>query len=404
MVMNSQQFWKQRFIEFSKEMQKYLRYIFNGHLVFVMILALGGGAYYYSNWVKTLQSDFPVAAIMAVVLALLITRSPIHTFLTEADTVFILPLETRLKGYFTRSIVLSWIMQGYLLLFVLASFMPMYAKVTGANLNEFIGVLVLILIMKYMNLFISWYVLKYQEVSTSRIDLGIRFVLNIVLLYFVISQASLWLSLVMMLLLVALFVYYRAATRDKTLKWDRLVALEQKRMMSFYRLANLFTDVPSLAGKVARRKWFDGLLAFIPYRQQSTYMYLYARTFLRANDYVGLLVRLTIIGAFILAVISNLWAYLFVTLLFLFMTAIQLLPAWKVHEWKIWVSLYPMPATMRETAVIRWISYFLVVEGTLFVVVLLGKGEWLAASSAFVVGGLFILGFRSYAVKKIKTF
>ncbi len=402
--MNSQQFWKQRFVEYIKEMQKYLRYIFNGHLVFVMVLALGGGAYYYSNWVKTLQSDFPVAPIMAVILAILVTRSPIHTFLREADIVFILPLETQLKSYFNRSILLSWIFQGYVLLLVLAALMPMYAKVTGANFNNFISVLVLVLIMKFFNLYISWYVLKYQEVSASRVDLLIRFLINGALMYLVIDEAMIVLSGLTLLLLLGLFLYYRIATRQKILKWDRLVALERKRLLSFYRIANLFTDVPSLSSKVARRKWLDGILAFIPFQQKSTYMYLYARTFLRANDYVGLLARLTIIGSVLLAVLANTWAYLFVTLLFLFMTAIQLLPAWKVHEWKIWVSLYPLPAKMRETAVIKWISYFLITEDLVFVIVLLCKGEWMSALTALLVGVIFIFGFRMYAVKKMKTF
>lgn len=402
--MNSQQFWKSRFVEYVREMQKYLRYIFNGHLVFVMVLALGGGAYYYSNWVKTLQSDFPVAPIMAVILAILVTRSPIHTFLKEADIVFILPLETKLKSYFNRSILLSWMIQSYLLLFVLAALMPMYAKVIGANLHDFIRLFILLLIIKFFNLYISWYVLKYQETSTNRIDLFIRFFVNGVLLYFVINQAMILLQVLTLLLLIGLFLYYLFATRKKILKWDRLVSLERKRLLSFYRIANLFTDVPSLAGKVARRKWLDGFLALIPFGQQSTYSYLYARTFLRANDYVGLLVRLTIIGSVIIAVLSNIWTYLFVTLLFLFMTAIQLLPAWKVHEWKIWVSLYPISDRMRETAVIKWISYFLMVEEVVFVIVLLCKGEWLSAITAILVGIVFILGFRGYAFKKMKTF
>jgi ABC-2 type transport system permease protein len=402
--MNSQHLWKDRFVSYSKEMQKYLRYIFNGHLVFVMVLVLGGCAYYYSNWVKTLQSDFPAAPILAVILAILVTSSPIHTFLKEADTVFILPMETQLKSYFTRSIILSWVLQGYLLLLVLAAFMPMYAKVMGAGLNDFVMVLVILLVLKFFNLQISWYVLKYQEVSASRIDMFIRFLINVVLLYLVINKAFIWLSALTLLLLVGLTVYYRGATRQKALKWDRLIALERKRLLSFYRIANLFTDVPSLGSKVARRKWLDGLLAFIPYGQKSTYTYLYARTFLRANDYVGLLVRLTIIGSVILVVFSNIWAYLFVTLLFLFMTAIQLLPVWKVHEWKIWVSLYPISAKMRETAVIQWISYFLMVEDVVFVIVLLCKGEWMAAGVALLAGLIFILGFKSYAVKKMKTF
>ncbi|MFJ8244561.1 ABC transporter permease [Peribacillus asahii] len=402
--MNSGQFWKERFVSYSKEMQRYLRYIFNGHLVFVMVIAFGGAAYYYSNWVKTLHSDFPAVPIMAVILALLVTRSPIHTFLREADTVFILPVETQLKPYFTRSILLSWFLQSYMLLLVLAALMPMYAKVTGSGMNDFVTVLIVLLLVKMINLNSQWYVLKYQEVSTSRIDLLLRFVINVVLLYVVLDKASIWVSVLILCILLGLFAYYRGATRQKALQWERLVALESKRLQAFYRLANLFTDVPSLGSKVARRKWLDFLLSFIPYKQSSTYMYLYGRTFLRANDYAGLLVRLTLIGSVILAVLSNQWAYLFVVVLFLFITAIQLLPVWKVHEWKIWVSLYPLPANMREAAVIRWISYFLSLEAVIFIVVLLCKGEWMSAGLALFVGIVFIVGFKSYAVKKIRTF
>lgn len=404
MIMNSQQFWKNRFVEYMMEMQKYLRYIFNGHFVFVLVFGFGGGAYYYSNWVKTLDSNFPVALIMAFILALLVARSPIHTFLKDADLVFILPLETQLKSYFNRSILFSWMMQGYLLLFVLAALMPMYARVAGAGFRDFIWLFIILLFIKILNLYISWYVLKYQETNTSRVDWVIRFFINGVLLYLVVNQSMFLLQIVTLVVLVGLFFYYRAATRLKILKWDRLIELEKKRLVSFYRIANLFTDVPSLGGKVTRRKWLDGLLAFIPFGQKSTYTYLYARTFLRANDYVGLLIRLTIIGSIIIIVLPNIWSYLFVTLLFLFMTAIQLLPVWKEHEWKLWISLYPIPDKMRETAVIKWISYFLLVEDFVFVLVLLGKGEWMSALAALLAGAAFIIGFRGYAVKKMKPF
>ena len=101
--MNSQNLWKERYLGYINETQKYLRYIFNGHLVFVMVLVLGGLAYYYSDWVKTLNNDFPAALIMAFVLSIIVTRSPINTFLKEPDTVFLLPLETKLRSYFKNT-------------------------------------------------------------------------------------------------------------------------------------------------------------------------------------------------------------------------------------------------------------------------------------------------------------
>ncbi|MBK5445444.1 ABC transporter permease [Peribacillus sp. TH24] len=402
--MNSQNLWTERYLGYIKEMQKYLRYIFNGHLVFVMVLAFGGLAYYYSDWVRTLDSNFPAELIMAFVLAIIVTRSPINTFLKEPDTVFLLPLETKLKSYFKNSLLLSWVMQGFILLIVLTAFIPMYAKVTGASGADFGVILVVLLIIKYLNLIMRWHVLKYQDASVSHWDSYIRFLLNGVLLYFVCTKANILFVLITFILLVGLYRYYRSATRGFVLKWERLVDLENKRMTSFYKIANMFTDVPHLRGKVARRKWMDWLLDFIPYGKKSTYNYLYARTLLRSNDYVGLCLRLTVIGSVVLAVFTNIWAHLIVTFIFLFMTALQLLPVWKAHEWKVWVSLYPLPAKMREVAVIKLISYFLLFEDLVFSIVLLIKGEWMSALAALAMGLVFLLGFKNYAIKKIKNF
>ncbi|MCK1992922.1 ABC transporter permease [Peribacillus muralis] len=402
--MNSQNLWKERYLGYINETQKYLRYIFNGHLVFVMVLVLGGLAYYYSDWVKTLDGDFPAEWIMAVVLSLLVTRSPINTFLKEPDTVFLLPLETKLKSYFNNSLLLSWVMQGFILLVVLIAFIPMYMKVTDAGGRDFGMILAVLLILKFVNLIMRWNVLKYQDPSVSHWDSLIRFILNGVMLYFICSGANILFAIITLLILIGLCLYYRSAATDFVLKWERLVELENKRMNAFYQIANMFTDVPHLKGKVARRKWMDWLLSFIPYGEKSTYTFLYARTLLRSNDYVGLCLRLTIIGSVILSAFTNMWAHLIVTFLFLFMTALQLLPVWKIHEWKVWVSLYPLTAKMRESAVIKLISYFLFFEDFVFCTVLLVKGEWMSALATLALGLVFLTGFKVYATKKIKNF
>ncbi|MBA9025261.1 MULTISPECIES: ABC transporter permease [Bacillaceae] len=401
--MNSQGLWKERFLGYSQEMQKYLRYIFNGHLMFVMVIGLGGLGFYYSEWVKTLTADFPAAWIMAIVLGFFLTRSPIMTFLKEADVVFLLPLETKLRMYFKQSILLSAMMQGFILIIVYIVFLPMYTKVTELDSAYSLFLIILLLAVKYLNIHIHWYTLKYTETSVIKVDFFIRLLVNIVLLYLVFAKAS-QLGVILCLLLGGLFIYYRNATIKKGVKWERLIELEGKRMMSFYRIANLFTDVPKLRGKVARRKWLDWLFTFIPYRQSSTYTFLYARTMLRANDYVGLLVRLTVIGSFVLLTFPSIIASILVTILFLYMTGIQILPVWKQHELKIWVSLYPLPAKLRETAVIQLVSSFLLFEAIVFAFVLLIAGNWQGASASFLASIVFLLIFRGYSAKKIRSF
>ncbi|WP_199880743.1 ABC transporter permease [Bacillus massiliglaciei] len=402
--MDIQLLWKERFIGFSKEIQRYLKYIFNGHFAFVLVLGLGGLAYYYSNWVKTLDSGFPAVPIAAFILTVVLTNSPVHTFLKEADTVFLLPLETKMGSYFQRSIFLSFILQGYILLFVFAAIMPMYAKVTGAGIGNFIFLLLAMLILKLFNLNNHWLALKFPESSAVTWDWLVRFVINLVALYFLLNEHTLLFAIIPVLLHPVLYAYYKSAVKGNSLKWERLIHLESKRMLAFYRVANLFTDVPKLRGKAARRKWLDWLLGFVPYRQASSYMYLYARTILRSNDYLGLLVRLSIIGSVVLYVVSNLWAVILVTLLFLYMTGIQLLPMWKVHELKIWVSLYPLPAVMRQQAVLKLIAYFLLAETVIFALVLAVKGNWLPAACSLISGSIFIAVFFQYAKKKLKSF
>ena len=83
---------------------------------------------------------------------------------------------------------------------------------------------------------------------------------------------------------------------EKPFPYDHFIALEQNRMMRFYRFANYFTDVPHLKGSVSRRgmAWF-----FDADRQNSAKplhkLILIRRTFIRTDDIFWLWVRLTAI-------------------------------------------------------------------------------------------------------------
>lgn len=73
------------------------------------------------------------------------------------------------------------------------------------------------------------------------------------------------------------------------LKWDILIDGEEKRMASFYRLANMFTDVPQLKATVKRRKWLDILINRIAFAEDKTYLYLF---------FTGIFARIGLFGAF----------------------------------------------------------------------------------------------------------
>ncbi|MBT2640668.1 ABC transporter permease [Bacillus sp. ISL-41] len=403
-MFNPQHLWKERFGTFAKETGSYLRYIFNGHLVIVVLFLLGTAAFYYQEWIDTLQPDFPAAWIIALILASLLTYSPIQTFLTEADKIFLLPLETRLDDFFRKSIVFSLSLQSYLLLMVLAVLMPLHVKIHGADFKSFFILLIALILIKWFNILIRWNVQYFIERNVKLTDSIIRFCINTVLLYFIFSGAQLIFAAVPIGALILLYLYYQKQAKDKGLKWEQLIEDEERRMNAFYRVANMFTDVPKLRDRTKRRKWLDWLVNIIPYKQDLAFSHLYLRTFARSGDYFGLLVRLTLIGGAALYFLSYGPGQILFALLFMYLTGFQLLPLWNHHQNKLWVGLYPVPENARKKSFTSLLLGIMIFQAAVFAGTILIKGEWLSAAIVLASGIAFSLFFvYFYSQSKLKS-
>lgn len=399
-MFDERQLWKERFSRTSKELSRYLRYIFNGHLVIVMVFLLGTAAYYYQEWLKTLPGQFPAAAVMATILAILITYSPIYTFLSEADKIFLLPLEDRLSGYFKRSIIISFFVHAYLLIMGLGIFMPMYARVNEGDFKAFLPFLLVLVALKTVNLFIRWKIQYYVETSVHLLDTFVRYAVNAVFLYLLFSGASPIFMTATGGLLIVLYLFFNMKIKNKGLKWEFLIDQEERRMTSFYRLANMFTDVPKLRDRVKRRKWLDWVLGSIPYKQEETFKNLYARTFLRSADYFGLFIRLTIIGGGAIYFVSFGIGQVLLVLLFMYLTGFQLLPLWNHHQNKLWVKMYPVQEQFKEKSFKQLLSGILYLQALGFSIIILAKGEWMASVVSLAAGMVFAYLYTNVYIQK----
>jgi ABC-2 type transport system permease protein len=403
-MFDEKKLWSDRAVHRLKELGVYLRYIFNGHLVIVLLFLLGMAAFYYQNWVKTLPDDYPAEFIMAVVLGVFLTYSPVYNFLLEADQVFLLPLEERLKGYFLRSGITSLIVQGYILLMVLAAFMPMYARVSENGFRSFFIFFALLLVIKAWNLAVGWKIQYYVEASVYFSDMFVRYFLNVAFVFLLFSQANILFLLVFILILSAYYRYFYIRTKSSGLKWDIVIGQEEKRMASFYRLANLFTDVPKLKDAVKRRKWLDLFINGIAFSQEKTYLYLFSRTFLRSSDYLGLFIRLTVIGSITLYYISFGLGQALLAVLFLYLTGFQLLPLWNHHQNKLWVDLYPVTQKYKKAAFHFILMVIMVIQSVLFTLIVVIKGEWTTSLYVLISGVLFSYLFvYMYSKNRLKS-
>jgi ABC-2 type transport system permease protein len=400
-MFNVTKLWTERSRKTGKEIGRYLRYILNGHLMIVLLFLLGSLAYYYQEWVKGLDESFPAALIMAVLLGVVLTYSPVYTFLLEADRVFLLPLESKLNTYFWRSGLISMLLQGYLLLMILASLMPMYVHVSGSSFRTFFYFLFVILILKVWNLATRWRIQYFVEKSAHFTDSAVRYCLNTVFLYLLFNEAALYLLVCLALIMVGVYYYFSYSAKQKGLKWEELIMLEQKRLMHFYRIANMFTDVPKLKDVVKRRKWLDWIPARIAFIQSNTQLFLLTRTFIRSGDYLGLVIRLTVIAGIVIFYWDFIYGQFVFLVLFQYLTGFQLLPLKNHHQNTLWVDLYPIVSDLRERAFKKILTIVLSIQGILLNGVFLLKGDIGLALIGLVFSIAFTFLFvRFYSLKK----
>ncbi|HDR7382023.1 ABC transporter permease [Bacillus toyonensis] len=400
--MNSTALWKERFRHFLKEVRTYSKYVFNDHLKFIFVFIIGAGAYYYQQWLQTLTPSFPTALVMAVLIGLVLTAGSMQTLLKEADLVYLLPVEEKLKPYFTKAFLFTFMIQLYIIAIVAAALAPLYfqqMKQTGA---AYIWIVIAFVIVKAWNLFIAWEKSFLTDQNVQKADWFIRFILNGLFVYFLVERTSVLFIDGIVLFMVLYLAIMHQMVKGKPLNWEYLISEEGKKMMLLYRIANMFVDVPALKERVSRKKWLDFILSIIG--EKRTYLYLYTRTFLRSGNYFGLYVRLLALGGVILYFIPFLYGRFIVSFIFLYLIGYQLLTLWKHHRMKIWLDLYPVKVDEKKKDFLTLLNAILIIGSVIFTVIFaLATKDFMMTGILLIVSILFSIGFvYQYGAKRIE--
>ena len=193
---------------------------------------------------------------MTITFSFIVISSNVRTLLKEADMMFLLPMEHKLKNYLQKAFY-SMITQSFVIIVAVILFAPLYVKVTSANGSVLLYSLILLLLVKYWNLRISWKIGFFTDASVKWSDLLVRFALNASAIFFIFAERYLFV-LIVFLFMTAYDVYFTKLVKPKAIKWDQLIKKEEEKKQSFYKIANLFTDVPKLKKGAKRRKYLDG--------------------------------------------------------------------------------------------------------------------------------------------------
>ncbi|WP_430536605.1 ABC transporter permease [Listeria rocourtiae] len=395
--------FKKRFGSYMEEVSRYMRYMLNDHLLFVLIIGVGAFVYSYSGWVKTLTPVFPAIPLMVILLTAAIAVTTINTLLKRPDAVYLIVQEKAMNQYFKKANVASFWMQIYIFILVLAACMPMYAVVTGFSFSRFFPLLLVMLLIKLWNVYFQWESMKLENADTTW--LFTRIVVSAALIYLVLAFNLIWSIPVTLVVLLVSYVWMKRKTVGLTIRWEYLIDKEEARMNRFYRLANLFTDVPHLKGTVRRRAYLDFLYRPIPYAKEKSFAYLWSRTFVRTNEFMGLYVRLTVIAFLLLVFVQGFYLNIIFSLLFIYLTGFQFIPMLRHFDGQVMLKLYPVDDHFRRRSFIHFLRILLLAQALLFGIVgiaqngSIGGVIILAVNLAFVA--VFTFVYVPYRVKRI---
>ncbi|RBW69316.1 ABC transporter permease [Bacillus taeanensis] len=367
--MESLQLWHSRRRACWNENLRYMRLIGNSGFMMSLLFAIIFGSYYYSLLVKMIPDFFPVLPLLAVIMTFIVVKSPIRTFLKEADLVFLLPMEVKMKWYFAYSLVYTFTLQSFTVLIVFLVLGPLYGIRMDESSYSYLVLAVFFLLLKAWNLVLHWYELRLAMKRTRMLYSSLRISAAFVFIYLLLTGASLLYLLIVAAIMAGWFIYsYKTILLKYSLKWETLISMDQALVMRFYRIANSFTDVPKLKQKIKPRKWLNMFVNRISLKKQSTYFYLYSKAFIRSGDYFGIYSRLVIIGVFVLSILPTGYGRLIGAFILLYMTALQLYTLWNHFSGQEMFMLYPIEQTVKTQSfqkllllllIIQTITYFL---------------------------------------------
>jgi ABC-2 type transport system permease protein len=354
------------------QMNKYLRYVLNDHFVLACIFLLGGVIFYYSETLKILPQGFwPGKIGLPIIFALHALFGRLATLIKEADKVFLLPKEQKMAKYFQQAINYSLVMPSVVAILLVGILMPLMVISMKATWVSFVCAGLALFLLKRVDVIFQFGMLLQKSVVSIKANLVlvIGFVVRLLIFYI-----GVFVSPVVMLLLVGMIalsveVYLRNLSNDFALNWGLLIDKEKARIHRIYRFFSLFTDVPEIATKVKRRKYFDSLLKKIQPVHKNTFLYLYWRTFLRGVEYSGLVLRLSVIGGLGVIFIKQPLISLIVAALFFYLIGFQLLPMYSSYDYMQMTKLYPVSIKAKQSSLMKIFIVILGLVICLFIVI-----------------------------------
>ncbi|MFC3932408.1 ABC transporter permease [Streptococcus dentapri] len=288
-------FAKRRF-DFNQQCLKYLRYVLNDHFILVLLFLLGFLLVQYSSLLQHFPNNrLPIILSLSTLILILLWFGRVATYLEPADYIFLLPKEDELLKLIRQARFRSFALWGSLQTALLIVLAPIFLAL-GFSKTAFFALLIGLLIVK------------------------------------------------------ALVVYARSRrlTAADHFDWDWAISYEQGRQQSILKFYSLFTNVKGISTQNKRRAYLDVFLSRLLKQQSNLWSNLYMRAYFRSGDYLGLTLRLTVLGILSLVFIDQALVASSLAVLFNYLLLFQLLALANHYDYQYLTQLFPVDADLKK--------------------------------------------------------
>lgn len=395
------QLFDKRRSEYWQRAIRYLRLIGNSGFLFSLYLLFVFGSYYYGQLLNWLPEGFPAALVTGVVFVWFVTRGRVRTFTQRADMVFLTPVEHHMPTYIRKAFGYSWLMESFYTALVVLLFTPLMMDRFVDTTGSWFIILIAMLLLKGWNLISGFEEQRFQDDLMVHRHTAMRFAINAVVII-ALFDSQIWIMVMLsaILLLSVYGFYFRKLSNVYRLKWGRLLDIEERTTMTFYRIANSFTDVPGMTAKVKNRRYMDIFLSFIRYAPDKMYHYILGRSLVRANDYFGIYLRLTVLGIVFVSAVHLNWGQWLTAGAFVVLSGMQLNTLKDHYDTSQMIDLYPVKRQKQYDGHLFWMRGLLFTQAVLFGFTGFISADWLQGIIILVIAMISALWLSEMHLKK----
>ncbi|WP_214845798.1 MULTISPECIES: ABC transporter permease [unclassified Exiguobacterium] len=358
--MTSATLWRERYQAAMSEMTKYMKYMANGGLLFTVYFVILYALVVYGRFLNQINGDFPGNLLMGGLFIIIAFYRTARTFLVEADQVFLLPNLPQLRSYMKRVRLYNAFLGMVRVVIPFLAIAVLYVRTESTSPLEMIVLFFALAMIGASANLSKLEAIPHRLVVLYAVGAGILVMIDMPLFSIVITS----------LLLVTL--HLKKYQQLPLMEW---IAIEQESRDRFYRIANWFVDVPRLSKTYKQRRILSQLVEKIQFDKKQTFDYLYMKQLIRSTDGIGLIIRLTLIGAvFIWLGKDNPWLVTFAIPAFSGLTSFQLAPFTRAIDSHLLTRLLPFgDANSSRKKVIRVASILQIIALALIAMLMNGQ-------------------------------